>query len=123
MLDQQEPEFGDSQITRYQKIEKIGYGTYGVVYKAIDLYNQEEVALKKMILEVESEGVPSTAIREISLLREINHKNIVGLRDVVIDQKTLYLVFEYAEKDLKKYLEELPKDKFLEEKTVKSLLY
>lgn len=63
----------------------MGYGTYGVVYKAIDLFNKEVVALKKMILEVESEGVPSTAIREISLLREINHKNIVGLRDVVID--------------------------------------
>lgn len=48
-------------------------GTYGVVYKAMDLHNKGQiVALKKIRLEDEAEGVPSTAIREISLLKEVN---------------------------------------------------
>ena len=52
-------------IDRYQKIEKIGEGTYGVVYKARDVVDNEIVALKKIRLEGEDEGVPPTAIREI----------------------------------------------------------
>lgn len=52
-------------------------GTYGVVYKAKDLSNNRIVALKKIRLEAEDEGVPSTAIREISLLKELRDPNIV----------------------------------------------
>jgi serine/threonine protein kinase len=54
-------------MERYQKMEKIGEGTYGVVYKAKDRVSGEIVALKKIRLEAEDEGIPSTAIREISL--------------------------------------------------------
>ena len=61
----------------YEKIEKVGEGTYGTVYKARKLSTDEMVALKKIKLETEEEGVPSTAIREISLLMELNHKNVV----------------------------------------------
>jgi len=52
-------------------------GTYGVVYKARDITNNQIVALKKIRLEAEDEGVPSTAIREISLLKELNDDNVV----------------------------------------------
>lgn len=52
-------------------------GTYGVVYKAKDVTTGEIVALKKIRLEAEDEGVPSTAIREISLLKELKDDNIV----------------------------------------------
>lgn len=52
-------------------------GTYGVVYKARDVGTNEIVALKKIRLEAEDEGVPSTAIREISLLKELKDDNIV----------------------------------------------
>lgn len=62
---------------RYDKIEKVGEGTYGVVYKARDNQTKEIVALKKIRLENEEEGMPSTAMREISLLNELSHKNIV----------------------------------------------
>jgi serine/threonine protein kinase len=62
---------------RYDKIEKVGEGTYGVVYKAKDNQTKEIVALKKIRLENEEEGMPSTAMREISLLNELSHKNIV----------------------------------------------
>ena len=52
-------------------------GTYGVVYKARDVNTGNIVALKKIRLEAEDEGVPSTAIREISLLKELKDDNIV----------------------------------------------
>jgi serine/threonine protein kinase len=61
----------------YQKLEKIGQGTYGVVYKAKNRASGDIIALKKIRLEQEDEGVPSTAIREISLLKELQHPNIV----------------------------------------------
>ena len=85
-------------------------GTYGVVYKARDLTHPTRiVALKKIRLEAEDEGVPSTAIREISLLKEMNDPNIVRLLNIVhADSHKLYLVFEYLDLDLKKYMEALP---------------
>lgn len=67
------------------------------------------MALKKIRLEAEDEGVPSTAIREISLLKEMNDPNIVRLLNIVhADGHKLYLVFEYLDLDLKKYMESLP---------------
>jgi serine/threonine protein kinase len=66
-------------MERYQKLEKIGEGTYGVVYKAKDRKSGKIVALKRIRLEAEDEGIPSTAIREISLLKELRHRNIVRL--------------------------------------------
>ncbi|XP_053157670.1 cyclin-dependent kinase 3 isoform X3 [Hemicordylus capensis] len=89
----------------FQKVEKIGEGTYGVVYKARNKQTGQLVALKKIRLDSETEGVPSTAIREISLLKELKHANIVRLLDVVHSQKKLYLVFEYLYQDLKKYMD------------------
>ena len=62
---------------RYLGMELLGAGTYGVVYKCVDSRNGEIVALKKIKLEKEDDGVPSTAIREISLLKGIKHPNIV----------------------------------------------
>ncbi|KAJ3326736.1 Cyclin-dependent kinase catalytic subunit [Blyttiomyces sp. JEL0837] len=89
----------------YEKIEKIGEGTYGVVYKARDRTNNSIVALKKIRLETEDEGVPSTAIREISLLKELRHPNIVKLLDIVHNDAKLYLIFEFLDLDLKKYMD------------------
>ena len=66
-----------SRLQRYKKLEKVGEGTYGVVYKAQDLNTGKFVALKKIRLEQEDEGVPSTSIREISLLKELCHPNVV----------------------------------------------
>ncbi|XP_021823729.1 cell division control protein 2 homolog 1 isoform X2 [Prunus avium] len=95
-------------MDQYEKVEKIGEGTYGVVYKARDRVTNETIALKKIRLEQEDEGVPSTAIREISLLKEMQHGNIVRLQDVVHSEKRLYLVFEYLDLDLKKHMDSTP---------------
>lgn len=70
---------------RFQDKEKIGEGTYGIVYKAHDTKLNRTVAYKKMILQMENEGIPSTALREISLLKGLNHLNIVGLLDIILE--------------------------------------
>jgi len=92
-------------MENYQKIEKIGEGTYGVVYKAINNKNGEFVALKKVRLENDSEGIPSTSLREIALLKEVQFPNVVGLLDIILEDKLLYLVFEFLAMDLKAYLD------------------
>ncbi|CAN7993034.1 unnamed protein product [Ixodes hexagonus] len=106
----------------YTKVEKIGEGTYGVVYKGKNKRNGQIVALKKIRLENEDDGVPSTAIREIALLRELKHENIVSLQDVLMQESKLYLVFEFLSMDLKKYLDTIPKGKNVEKKLLKSYL-
>ncbi|AAS51978.1 ADR058Cp [Eremothecium gossypii ATCC 10895] len=113
-----------SDLTNYKRLEKVGEGTYGVVYKAVDLrHGQRIVALKKIRLESEDEGVPSTAIREISLLKELKDDNIVRLYDIVhSDAHKLYLVFEFLELDLKRYMESVPKDQPLGDKIIKKFM-
>lgn len=108
-------------MERYQKLGKIGEGTYGVVHKAKDRHSGEIVALKKIRLDAEDEGIPSTAIREIALLKELQHKSIVRLYDVVHTDKKLTLVFEYLDQDLKKYMDHC--DGALEPGILKKFLY
>ena len=64
-------------MENYQKQGKLGEGTYGVVYKCKHKENGQVYALKRIRLESEEEGVPCTAIREISLLIDLDHPNIV----------------------------------------------
>jgi len=94
-----------AQLDKYEKLQKIGEGTYGVVYKAKHRETAQLVALKKIRLENEDEGIPSTAIREISILKEMLHPAIVSLLDVVNYDNKLYLVFEFLDQDLKKYMD------------------
>eukprot|EP01062_Namystynia_karyoxenos_P070198 TRINITY_DN65589_c0_g1_i1.p1 TRINITY_DN65589_c0_g1~~TRINITY_DN65589_c0_g1_i1.p1 ORF type:complete len:303 (+),score=115.69 TRINITY_DN65589_c0_g1_i1:119-1027(+) len=90
---------------RYTKLDKVGEGTYGVVYKAKDKQTGELVALKRMRLDSEDEGIPCSAIREVLLLKELKHPNIVKLLDVNHGDKKLTLVFEFLDQDLKAYLD------------------
>ncbi|CAI4224973.1 unnamed protein product [Auanema sp. JU1783] len=105
----------------FVKLEKIGEGTYGVVYKGRNKKTSQMVAMKKIRLESEDEGVPSTAIREISLLKELKHPNVVALEDVIMQENRLYLIFEFLSMDLKKYLDQQPKG--LSKETVQSYLF
>ncbi|KIW73430.1 serine/threonine-protein kinase pef1 [Phialophora macrospora] len=88
----------------FQQLEKLGEGTYATVYKGRNRQTGELVALKEIHLDSE-EGTPSTAIREISLMKELKHENIVTLHDVIHTENKLMLVFEYMDKDLKKYMD------------------
>lgn len=107
----------------FVKIDKIGEGTYGIVYKGQDKKTGQFVAMKKIRLESEDEGVPSTAIREISMLKELRHPNIVSLEDVIMQENRLYLIFEFLSMDLKRYLDNFDQNVYLDVKVLKSFLY
>ncbi|KAI3383807.1 hypothetical protein SNEBB_010227 [Seison nebaliae] len=107
--------WGSGIVNEIYEIEtRIGEGTFGYVYKAKDKRTDEVVALKKVRLDHEKEGFPITAVREIKILKELRHPNIVSLKDVVseeddnssqtttdtISEISFYLVFEYCEFDL-----------------------
>ena len=106
-----------SLTQKYVMVDKpVGEGTYGVVYKArtvaptAGIGAGELVAMKKIRLEQDDEGVPSTALREVSLLRELQHRNIVRLLDVEhvsTPTQRLFLVFEWVDQDLKKHMDEV----------------
>eukprot|EP00038_Savillea_parva_P020480 m.31475 g.31475 ORF g.31475 m.31475 type:complete len:299 (-) comp4805_c0_seq1:171-1067(-) len=108
-------------MEKYQKTEKLGEGTYGTVYKAKVRGKNEYVAMKKIKVEAEDEGVPSTAIREISLLKELDHPTVVKLHEVIHAEAKLYLVFEFLEFDLKKYMDSV--QGMLDPMLVKSYMY
>ncbi|PWA69528.1 hypothetical protein CTI12_AA295090 [Artemisia annua] len=108
-------------MEQYKMIEKIGEGAYGKVYKGRDKLTDEPIAIKIIPVDA-NEGVPSTAIREISVLKEMQHENIVRLLNVVLTEERLYLIFEYLDMDLKKHMESSPE--FLEDpQLVKRFLY
>ncbi|PIK57022.1 cycling-dependent kinase 5 [Apostichopus japonicus] len=96
-------------------------GTYGTVFKAKNKDNQEIVALKRVRLDDDDEGVPSSALREICLLKELSHRNIVHLHDILHSDKKLTLVFEYCDQDLKKYFDSCNGE--IDPDVVKSFMY
>jgi len=67
-------------------------------------YDQISIRFYSFRLDQEDEGVPSTAIREVSLLKELHHPNVVRLLDVCCSLKKLYLIFEFVDNDLKKHM-------------------
>jgi len=90
---------------RYAIIKKVGEGTYGAVYKAEDKQTGAIVAMKKIHLFDEEEGVPCTTLREISVLRELSsHPHIVKLIDVIHKNSKLYLILEFLDQDLHMYI-------------------
>mmetsp|Transcript_46508 Transcript_46508/g.101204 ORF Transcript_46508/g.101204 Transcript_46508/m.101204 type:complete len:321 (+) Transcript_46508:106-1068(+) len=91
-------------LERFQVIQKLGEGTYGKVYKAACHQTQQVRALKRIPIVMDEDGVPATAIREVSLLKECDHPNVIRLYDVFSLDRALYLVFEYVDMDLRIFL-------------------
>lgn len=86
----------------FEKLDKIGQGTYSNVYKARDLITGKIVAMKKVRFDnLEPESVKFMA-REILVLRRLDHPNVIKLEGLVTSRMScsLYLVFEYMEHDL-----------------------
>uniref|UniRef100_A0A8C0MWG5 cyclin-dependent kinase n=1 Tax=Canis lupus familiaris TaxID=9615 RepID=A0A8C0MWG5_CANLF len=97
-------DIGFGKLETYVKLDKLGEGTYATVFKGRSKLTENLVALKEIRLEHE-EGAPCTAIREVSLLKNLKHANIVTLHDLIHTERSLTLVFEYLDSDLKQYLD------------------
>jgi serine/threonine protein kinase len=111
----------ESSGNRFNDLKKIGSGTYGVVYSGYDTQLQRQVAIKKVKLENEEEGIPSTTLRELSLLQDLNHPNIVELLDIICEENNILLVFEICKMDMKEYIYDQNKGK-IEMKKVRKLM-
>lgn len=96
-------------VTEFEKLNRIGEGTYGVVYRARDTVSNKIVALKKVRMEREKDGIPLSGLREISLLLKLEHENIVQLTEVVVGKHldSIFLVMEYCEQDLASLLDNM----------------
>lgn len=93
-------------VHAFEKERQVGKGTFGSVFLGIDKVNGDTVALKRINTEQEENGFPITAIREVKILKALNHPNIVILKEIVTSKdsgeipKNVYIVFEYMEYDL-----------------------
>ena len=114
---------GKDGHSRYKKMDKLGEGTYGLVYRAKDLKEKKIVAIKKIKLDRNEEGIPATTLREVSLLQHLKHPNIVDMSGVLYDEGELFLVFEFMDSDLKGYLDKLPAETYPTAKNVKRITY
>ncbi|KAJ8688605.1 hypothetical protein QAD02_024400 [Eretmocerus hayati] len=97
------------ESSKYEKVAKIGQGTFGEVFKARDKSNCKRfVAMKKVLMENEKEGFPITALREIRILQLLKNENIVNLIEICRTKatqhnryrSTFYLIFDFCEHDL-----------------------
>ena len=105
---------------KYQIIEVIGEGAYGIVYKCKNKKTNEIVAIKKFLEEYDK--LPKKEInREIYALQMSKHENIVKFIEAFLNKGYLYLVFEYAEKNLLQIIEENPKG--LNPEQIRSFIY
>ncbi|NWU73405.1 CDK10 kinase, partial [Pterocles burchelli] len=96
-------------VKEFEKLNRIGEGTYGIVYRARDTLTDETVALKKVRMDNEKDGMPISSLREITLLLQLQHPNIVELKEVVVGNhlESIFLVMGYCEQDLASLLENM----------------
>ena len=96
-----------NSIDNYIIKKKIGEGTYGTVYLAEDTETHEQVALKKVKTPpstMDSIGIHFSTIREISILQELNHPNIVKIHRIGLNANQLYIAYELMPSDLSKII-------------------
>ena len=92
------------ELNELERLEVLGQGTYGRVYKVRNRRTGAICALKKTLTSLEEEGVPACTLREISILKNLVHPNVVALLDVIISKKSIYLLFEFVDMDLHSFL-------------------
>lgn len=93
-------------VDKYKVVGFISSGTYGRVYKALGRHGQPgEFAIKKFKPDKEGEqvqysGISQSAVREMALCSELKHDNVIRLIEIILEDKCIFMVFEYAEHDL-----------------------
>lgn len=97
---------GCRSVYKYDRLNKISEGTYGVVYRAKEKEMGDIVALKKVKMGKEREGFPVSALREMNILMSLQHPSIVEVREVVMDDHDgVFMVMEYMDHELKRLME------------------
>ncbi|CRG93209.1 cdc2-related protein kinase 1, putative [Plasmodium gallinaceum] len=96
---------GCRSVKNYRKLNKISEGTYGTVFRAQNKKTKKIVALKQLkhFSSIRNEGFAITSLREINILLQLEHENILSIKEVVIGKNLndIYLVMEYIEHELK----------------------
>lgn len=105
--------YGCSNVSsEYRILDKLGEGTFGEVHRGEKVSNKFRVALKRIFLHNEKEGFPITALREIRILKALNHSNIIPIIDMAIQRPdrgglqtrpqrgSVYMITPYMEHDL-----------------------
>ncbi|KAJ1668700.1 hypothetical protein IW140_002011 [Coemansia sp. RSA 1813] len=114
-----------ADVDEYEKISRIGEGTYGIVYQARHKTTKRLVALKRMRVNVSdsSQGLPLSSFREIALLKGLKHQNIVNVIEIAVGHSidSIFMVMEYCDYDLGSLLDNM-KTPFTESE-VKGLLH
>ncbi|KAK0711568.1 kinase-like domain-containing protein [Lasiosphaeris hirsuta] len=101
-------------VENYDKLNDIEEGAYGWVARAREIATGTVVALKRLKIDPKDRsGLPVTGLREIQILKDCDHRNVVELREVVVSEDTskienIFLVLEFVEHDLKSILEDMP---------------
>ncbi|KAK3692455.1 kinase-like domain-containing protein [Podospora appendiculata] len=113
-------------VENYDKLNDIEEGAYGWVARAQELATGKVVALKRLKIDPKDRsGLPVTGLREIQILKDCDHCNVVKLQEVVVGDDTtkidsIFLVLDFVEHDLKSILEDMPEPFLASE--VKTLL-
>ncbi|XP_070360439.1 cyclin-dependent kinase-like 1 isoform X1 [Equus asinus] len=85
-------------MEKYEKIGKIGEGSYGVVFKCRNRDTGQIVAIKRFLESEDDPVIKKIALREIRMLKQLKHPNLVNLIEVFRRKRKLHLVFEYCDR-------------------------
>ena len=110
------------KLNQYQWMNELGKGAYGTVYRGVHCQTQKEYAIKRTHIDNRNDGIPSTTIREIAILMELEHPNIVALEDTVMRDNDIYFIQEYCNTDMAKFLHQLGDRNRLPQNLIKSYL-
>ena len=112
----------DNKLNDYEQMGELGRGAYGCVYRGRHRATGKEYAIKKTHIDNRNDGIPSTTIREIAILMELEHRNIVHMEDTVMMDNDIYFIQEYCNTDLAKFLGQMDDSQRLPPSFIKNFL-
>ena len=93
-------------MSKYTILRKLGEGTFGSVLQGKDNQTGENIVIKHIKMDQEEDGVPSSSLREVTILQNLNHTNIIKLRDVTTENGVLVIVLEHMDINLRDFIDQ-----------------